>query len=592
MLRPVDNGFRERRSLNGLWRFRADAGAEGGRHEWWRRPLPAALEMPVPASYNDVLVDAGLQGHVGDVWYQTATAVPHGWTDQRVVLRFDAATHAATVWVDDVEVAHHQGGYTPFEADISSQATPGRPLRITVRVSNELTWATIPPGVVEVGSDGKKVQRYFHDFFNYAGLHRSVWLCSTPQTHVRDIAVTTRLEEGIGTVGYRLDIAGAAGARIDLLDAGGACVATTEGIAGELHVPDVHPWAPGDGYLYTLGVSLRDRRGDRDRYDLPVGVRTVAVDGDRLLVNDRPLHLTGFGRHEDSAVRGKGHDDALMVHDFSLMRWTGANSFRTSHYPYAEEVMEYADRQGFAVIDEVPAVGLNLRLGQQGVGRGATFSPDTVSGPAQRAHLEAIRELIARDRNHPSVLMWSLANEPDSTDPGARAYFEPLVEEARRLDPSRPLCFANAQLPEGLERDTISDLFDVLCLNRYFGWYVDTGDLGAAERALEQDLRAWADHFAKPIVVTEYGADAVAGLRSVTAGLWTEDYQRDLLATYHRVFDRVGAVVGEHVWNFADFATGASLMRADGNRKGVFTRDRRPKLAAQVLRDRWTAAGH
>jgi beta-glucuronidase len=77
----------------------------------------------------------------------------------------------------------------------------------------------------------------------------------------------------------------------------------------------------------------------------------------------------------------------------------------------------------------------------------------------------------------------------------------------------------------------------------------------------------------------------------VTAGLWTEDYQRDLLATYHRVFDRVGAVVGEHVWNFADFATGASLMRADGNRKGVFTRDRRPKLAAQVLRDRWTADG-
>ena len=199
MLRPVDNGFRERRSLNGLWRFRADAGAEGGRQEWWRRPLPAALEMPVPASYNDVLVDAGLQGHVGDVWYQTAATVPRGWAGQRVVLRFDAATHAATVWVDDVEVAHHQGGYTPFEADISSQATPGRPLRITVRVSNELTWSTIPPGVVEVGSDAKKVQRYFHDFFNYAGLHRSVWLCATPQTHVRDIAVTTRLEEGSGT---------------------------------------------------------------------------------------------------------------------------------------------------------------------------------------------------------------------------------------------------------------------------------------------------------------------------------------------------------------------------------------------------------
>ena len=98
---------------------------------------------------------------------------------------------------------------------------------------------------------------------------------------------------------------------------------------------------------------------------MPVGIRTVRVDGSRFLINDEPFYFRGFGKHEDSAVRGKGHDDVFMVHDFALMEWLGANSFRTSHYPYAEEVLEYADRHGIVVIDETAAVGLNAQLGRR-----------------------------------------------------------------------------------------------------------------------------------------------------------------------------------------------------------------------------------
>jgi len=277
-----------------------------------------------------------------------------------------------------------------------------------------------------------------------------------------------------------------------------------------------------------------------------------------------------------------------MVHDFALMDWLGANSFRTSHYPYAEEVLDYADRRGIVVIDETAAVGLNISLNSGTLGSQGfkTFSEDTVNDATREVHRQVIRELVARDKNHPCVVIWSVANEPESDTPESRAYFEPLAAETRGLDPSRPVGFVNVMLAPA-DKDVVADLFDIVMLNRYYGWYVDTGDLSAAERALEAELNAWAGKLGKPIIMTEYGADTIAGLHSVTPVPWTEEYQVELLAMSHRVFDRVDAVVGEHVWNFADFATGSGVMRVDGNKKGVFTRDRRPKASAYLLRRRW-----
>jgi beta-glucuronidase len=214
-----------------------------------------------------------------------------------------------------------------------------------------------------------------------------------------------------------------------------------------------------------------------------------------------------------------------------------------------------------------------------------TFSPDTVNDDTQATHRQAIRELIARDKNHPSVVLWSLANEPESDTEESKAYFAPLFELARELDPTRPVGFVNMLLSPP-DRCLLTELADVVMINRYYGWYLGF-DLEEAAQGLEQELRAWADKHHKPIIVTEYGGDAVAGIRSVEANPWSEEYQAELLDTYHRVFDQVDEVVGEHVWNFADFATAPSFMRVDGNKKGVFTRDRRPKLAAHRLRERW-----
>jgi beta-glucuronidase len=588
MLRPQDTSTRERKSLNGLWSFRLDADGVGVDAGWYGGPLPEAGEMAVPASFNDITADPAVRDYFGDIWYQTTVYVPRGWAGERVVLHFESATHRARVWVDDVEVVQHEGGYTPFEADVTEHVRPGAQVRVTALVNNTLTFQSIPPGVIEDTPAGPR-QRYWHDFFNYAGLHRNVWLYSTPLAHVDDVTVTTGLDGSTCTVQYRVEALHSGGEEVAVVlrDADGRQVATATGPVGTLTVDDVHPWAPGDGYLYDLEVTLSRDGATVDSYHQSVGVRTVAVSGTRFLINGQPFYFTGFGKHEDIGVIGKGHNDAYLLRDFELLHWVGANSFRTSHYPYSEEVLDYADRQGIVLIDETAAVGLNMGLGGGIFGSQGypTYSPETVNAATQEVHAQAIRELIARDKNHPSVVLWSIANEPESDTAGAEEYFRPLFDVAREADPTRPVGFVNVMLaPHGKCR--VSQFADVLMLNRYYGWYVHTGDLPAAELAWEQELQAWAGD-GKPIIITEYGADTLPGLHSLGAEPWSEEYQVEYLAMNHRVFDRVDAVIGEQVWNFADFATTSGIMRVGGNKKGAFTRDRQPKAAAHALRRRW-----
>jgi beta-glucuronidase len=505
MLRPIETLTREHKPLTGLWRFRIDPAGEGRSAGWFRGPLPAAREMAVPASFNDVTVDQAVHDYFGDLWYQTTVRVPRGWAGRRIVLQFESATHRATVWVGDTEVVSHEGGYTPFEADVTEHVRAGDEVRITAVVNNTLSFQTIPPGVVEDTPSGKRL-RYWFDFFNYAGIHRPVWLYATGNAYLTDLTVVTGLEGANGWIRYRTEASGADGAevRVVLRDAGGAEIATGTGPSGTLTVPNVHRWAPGDGYLYDLEVQLVGAGGELlDSYHQSVGVRTVAVDGTRFLINSEPFYFTGFGKHEDLAVIGKGHNDAYLLHDFELLKWVGANSFRTSHYPYAEAVLDYADRRGIVVIDETAAVGLNMGLGGGifGAQGYTTFSPETVNDQTREVHAQAIRELVARDKNHPSVVLWSIANEPKSDTEGAENYFKPLFELTRELDPTRPVGFVNVMLAP-YPTCRVSQFGDVVMLNRYYGWYVNTGELKAAELAWEEELKGWASE-GKPIIITE-----------------------------------------------------------------------------------------
>ncbi|KAB7744242.1 beta-glucuronidase [Nostocoides sp. F2B08] len=593
MIRPQDTSTRERKNLNGLWSFRLDHDGVGREQQWASGPVPEASEMAVPASYNDIFADATARDFSGDAYYQRSVRIPRGWDGQRITLYVESATHHATVWVDGIEVAQHAGGYLPFEADLTPHVSAGQEVLLTICVNNVLTFQTIPPGVVEDSPTGPK-QIYWHDFYNYAGLHRTVWLAASAPTRVEDVTVRTEVDGTTGRVAYDVVVEGGESGgesvtvRTELRDADGAVVATGTGSSGELVVEDVTLWQPGAAYLYDLRVEVTVGDEVVDSVDQTVGVRTVAVDGTRFLINGEPFHFTGFGMHEDHDTVGKAHVDALMLRDFHLLEWIGANSFRTSHYPYSEDVMDYADRAGIVVIDETPAVGLNAGIGG-GIfgGQGyTTFSPDTINDATREVHAQVIRDLIARDKNHPSVVLWSIANEPESDTEGAEEYFRPLFDVAREADPTRPVGFVNVMLaPHGTCR--VSQFADVIMLNRYYGWYVNTGDLANAELAWTAEIEGWASD-GKPIIITEYGADTMPGLHQVPAAPWSEEYQVEYLEMNHRVFDACEAVVGEQVWNFADFATTPGIMRVGGNKKGVFTRDRQPKAAAHYLRRRWT----
>jgi beta-glucuronidase len=198
-----------------------------------------------------------------------------------------------------------------------------------------------------------------------------------------------------------------------------------------------------------------------------------------------------------------------------------------------------------------------------------TWGPDTCNDETREANAQSIRELVARDKNHACVVAWSIANEPDSSAEGAREYFEPLVKVTREADPSRLVCFVNVMFAK-FNDCLISDMFDILCLNRYYGWYVSHGDLASAEKQLEEELRGWEKKYNKPMIMTEYGADTVSGFHSIHPLPFSEEYQCQYYDMYHRVHDRVESLIGEQVWNFADFQTNTGIFRVDGNKKGMY----------------------
>ena len=186
----------------------------------------------------------------------------------------------------------------------------------------------------------------------------------------------------------------------------------------------------------------------------------------------------------------------ILAKDFNLIKWIGANSFRTSHYPYSEELMDMADEEGIVVIDECPAVGIN------------TFTDEDLL----KQHLLTISELIQRDKNRPSVVMWSIANEPKSDQAASAEYFKKVRAHARSLDTTRPL---TAAISKEYNNDHMAQSLDVLMINKYYSWYGDTGYVQVIEKKMVDDMEKWHNTFDKPIMISEYGADTVAGLHQV-----------------------------------------------------------------------------
>ncbi|XP_023033558.1 beta-glucuronidase isoform X1 [Drosophila willistoni] len=603
MLYPRESETREVRSLDGIWNFvRSDQKnpTQGIRDQWYAEDLSKnqpIIPMPVPASYNDITTD-DLRDHVGTVWYDRKFFVPRSWAkeQQRVWLRFGSVHYEAYVWVNGQQAMKHEMGHLPFEAEVTHLLKYGEENRITVMCDNALIQTTVPQGkITEVPNDDGVtiVQSYTFDFFNYAGIHRSVHLYTTPKTFIEEVEIQTKLNDdnSVGYVTYSINVNGSAAneadnnlyARIQLYNKQGVMVANATSdsqLGGTLKVDKVKPWwpylmDPEPGYLYEMEIKLHAANEELlDVYRLQVGIRQLSWNNAQFLINGKQVYFRGFGRHEDSDIRGKGLDNALMTRDFNLLKWIGANAYRTSHYPYSEESMQFADRHGIMIIDECPSVDTE------------NFSQELLD-----KHKSSLEQLVHRDRNHASVVMWSIANEPRTRETNAGTYFQFVANYTRSLDKTRPITAAIAQ-PH--TEDKAGNSLDIISFNRYNAWYSNPGRLDMVTQRVIDEASGWYKKYNKPVIMAEYGADTMDGLHMQPAYVWSEEFQSEVFSRHFRAFDvlrRKGWFIGEFVWNFADFKTAQSYTRVGGNKKGVFTRARQPKAAAHLLRKRYFALG-
>lgn len=629
MIFPQLTASRELIDLSGIWDFAF--GSTELEVDKLTQPLPQALPMAVPGSYNDQYEGKEFRDHYGYVYYQHQFELTYDlvYGNKRLVLRFGSVTHACVVYLNGQKIASHKGGFLPFEICLNTlekcYAQVGLNT-LALAVDNRIDFSTLPvgneSGAAMFGADlpdfpsvkqTKVAPRNYpnFDFFNYSGIHRPVKLYTTPTSFIEDVTVLTTQKEGKAYITYEItggytaiaqdkaqvsaqvaaqfathDIAKAAAptasandmdelqCSVMVVDSQGKILGQSSGLKGCICLEQYTPWELGNGYLYSLRITY-----GADIYTQSFGIREVKVEGTQLLINGKPVYLKGFGKHEDSPWKGKGLDETLNVKDLSLMRWINANSLRTSHYPYAEEMLNLCDRLGVAVIDETPAVGLNF----------PNLKDDWYKDHARTSehHRQVLTELIARDKNHPSVILWSLANEPDTAARAQSAleYFKPLYDLAHKLDPqNRPVTVVVCN--NRYVDDLVAKMCDVICFNRYYGWYIFGGDLDAACQAMRHELEYWKE-VNKPVVLTEYGADAVPGLHQSTAGMFSEEYQVEYYQRMNLLLDEYDYVVGEHPWAFADFNTIQGLYRVDGNKKGLFTRERHPKMAAHYFKKRW-----
>ena len=577
MLYPQSNPFRQTIDLSGFCDFAFDPD-QRGHSAGWTRGFTHARPIAVPASWNDQFEDG--RDYLGAAWYQTHFDLPLGFDpgSHKIRLRFGSVNYLAEVWLNGEHIGTHEGGHLPFEFDVSARLQR-EANTLVVRVDGELKPDRVPPG--NLTSDMQDVATHSKypnypnasfDFFPFCGIHRPVLLYATTREAIEDITVVTDIVGEAGRVRVTIEPSTSALARFTLRGHDANIVAETHANEIVLDVPRAALWSPDAPNLYDLTIELVRDSVVFDRYTLAIGIRTIQVAGDALLLNGKPIHLTGFGRHEDFAISGRGYNPPVIIKDFALLKWIGANSFRTSHYPYSEQMMDLADRLGFLVIDETPAVGLFF----------------VEAGLERRLKLcrQYTHDVIARDKNHPSVIVWSLANEPRSNHPNAKNFFRNLFDLAKSLDATRPVTVVSNK---SLEEEAF-EFCDLLCLNRYNAWYHDSGQLDAGCVALAKEIDALHAKFNKPLLMAEFGADTIPGWHAQPPEMFSEEFQAELLDQQIHVLRSRPFVVGEQIWNMCDFKTGQSVRRMGSmNYKGVFTRDRRPKLAAHRLRAIWNS---
>ena len=554
----IHMGGRARIPLAGPWHFTPDLFDEGLRQRWFQDP-------PVPPAQWDRPRDA-------DLWHADTLDVPACWTAARpewrhfeggawyarifqwtgpfprLALRVGAANYEARVFLNGAFVGSHRGGSTPCFLELTWYVRTGAN-HLLIQVDNRRL-----PG---------RVPMHHFDWFNHGGLYREVDLVPLPAVFIRSAALHWDGEAIVAALTLSDPASGKARLAIPSLD-----IASTIDIAdgrGHARLPAApHLWSPEHPHLYDI-----DLRFAADKVTDRVGFRTIETSGEQILLNGAPIYLRGICVHEDDAALGKTVTEADLRRRVADAKALGCNALRLAHYPHHERMAELADEAGLLLWSEIPVYWAI-----------AFEDPDTYADAENQ-----LLELIARDRNRASVIIWGVGNENADTD-ARYAFMSRLAEAARAADPSRLVgaaCLIN-RARFAIE-DRLAAHLDIVGVNEYFGWYEP--DFAGLERLLANSRPG------QPVVISETGADALAGLHGGAGERFTEECQA---AIYRRQLELVAAapyVRGFFPWLLYDFR---SERRQTGfqrgfNRKGLIAEDKRTrKLAFDVLAAHYTRA--
>ena len=550
-------------SLDGIWSFAWMGGSVD--------LSPPALEAAIPAEgrFDRRITVPGCFDTMPDLAGARGTGAYRTWFEQGDeavgFLHFDGLGIWAAIYVDGTLLHVHRKPYSPFTVEVP--ATPGR-RELTVLVDNRFDTGRSP------------LQENYFDFYAYGGIFRPVTYLALPPVHLNAVRVTT-VSLDPPTVDVDVDVSGDVNVELRyLLD--GREISSTDSVDGtgtsgshQLALPGLGLWSPENPELHEMTVVL-DAGTSHDEYTVSFGLRTVAVEGNRLLLNGNPVNLFGWNRHESHPQFGPALPEQQMLHDIALMKQAGANFVRGSHYPQDERFLDLCDRTGMLVWEE--------SLGwQQDLRHFANDDYQSLIGEQQA-------EMIAAHYNHPSIIVWGFQNELHSELAEARPVVENLVAVTRKADPTRPVTFATCRFPD----DRCLDLVDIVSVNVYPGWYAADDDeyrpldeIGARLDAIRSGL-ARQGLAGKPLIVSEIGAGAIYGWRDPHAGHWSEQYQSDYLAEICSQFRTRDDIMGLALWQYCDcrvYGSGRALRRPRGfNNKGIVDEYRRPKQAYEIVR--------
>ncbi len=567
-------------SLNGKWNYIIDP-YETGYYDYRTKPFDESLKQQDRAFYTNtkpkdkterieydfdksptLLVprdwnsqEEKLLYYEGTIWYKKSFDFKTSAPGNRIFLYFGAVNYRADVYLNGKKLGFHKGGFTPFNFEVTG----------LVREKDNFL-------IIKVNNTRKadEVPTLNTDWWNYGGITRDVIVAETPATFISDYFV--QLKKGSEDVlsGYvKLNGPARSGIEVVLSIAELKTHITvrtdTSGMAAiELAVRDLHRWSPQDPFLYDVKISTTvDEVTDR------IGFRTIVTSGPEILLNGRPIFLRGISIHEENAIRGGraySREDAQML--LSWAKELGCNFVRLAHYPHNENMARLADEMGILVWEENP-VYWTIQWS----------NPETFETAANQ-----LKEMISRDKNRASVIVWSMANETPVT-PERMTFLKNLADTARHIDNVRLISAALEQhgIPGNELVRTIEDPFaqyvDLVSFNEYIGWYDGLPDKCAKIE--------WKFDFNKPVFISEFGADALGGMHGDSLTRWSEEYQQYMYQETLKMIGKIPNLRGCSPWILVDFRSPRRVLPGiqDGwNRKGLISETGNRKKAFYTLK--------